>query len=323
MSGLDLSGMRADNTVMNLLPKLVVVVGPSGVGKTAISLEVAREFGGEIVNGDATAMYRYLNIGSAKPTLRERCDIAHHLIDIAAPDEIITVGQYQQLAYAAIDDILDRGKCPLLVGGSGLYIQAVVEGYMIPPVPPDDDLRWTLAREIEKRGHIWLQGVLRNLDPIAANVIDPANTRRLIRAIEVCRATGQPISSFWEKRDVRYFPVMVGLTRPLPELFARIDIRVDIMLQQGLVHEVESILDMGYAPNVGALTAIGYREVVSYLHGKITLDAAISQIKQATRRLARRQIRGWFRSDDPRIHWFDVSIPDSVWCVAGFLASYC
>lgn len=321
MSSPDFSGMLSANPLVNSLPKLVVVVGPSGAGKTKLSVEIARRFSGEIVNGDATALYRHLSIGSAKPTPLERREVPHHLIDVAAPDETITVAQYQQLAYRAIDDILSRGKCPLLVGGSGLYVRAVTEGYRIPLVPPNHQLRQTLTREAEERGHVWLHGLLRSLDPMAATCIDPTNVRRVIRAIEVCLATGQPISGFWKERDIRYASVIVGLTRPLEELFARIDLRVDHMLQEGLVDEVRSILDMGYAPDSSALSAIGYKEVIRYLQGKIALDVAVRQIKQATRRLARRQLRGWFRLDDAHIHWFDVDSPNAVCCIERLLAS--
>lgn len=313
--------MQSTSAMVDPLPKLVVVVGPTGVGKSRISLELAREFDGEIVNGDATAMYRHLDIGSAKPTLQERSKIPHHLIDIASPDENITVAQYQQLAYKAIDDILSRGKHPFLVGGSGLHIRVVIEGYKLPSVPPNHQLRQMLARETETRGYVWLHDLLRNLDPMAATRIDPTNTRRVIRAIEVCKVTGQPISIFWKRREVRYAPIIIGLIRPIEELFERINLRVDLMLREGLVDEVKSILDMGYMPGSPALLAIGYKELVPYLRGNIDLDSVAHQIKRATRRLARRQMRGWFRLDDVRIKWFDVSSPSAIGLIQDLLAS--
>lgn len=303
------------------LPKLVVVVGPSGVGKTSVSLELAREFDGEIINGDATAMYRYLDIGSAKPTLQERSEIPHHLIDIASPDVSLTVAQYQQLAYNAIDGVLSRGRCPFLVGGSGLYVRVVVEGYKIPSVPPNRQLRQTLAGEAERRGHTWLHDLLFSLDPIAATRIDPTNTRRVIRAIEVCKRTGHPISILWKQHEVRYDPIIIGLIRPLEELFARIDVRVGLMLQEGLADEVKSILDMGYEPDCPALQAIGYKELIPYLQGSLDLDSVAHKIKRATRRLARRQMRGWFRLDDARINWFDVSNSRAICAIQELLTS--
>jgi tRNA dimethylallyltransferase len=313
--------MLLENTVFNPLPKLVVLVGPSGVGKTRISLDLAREFNGEIVNGDVTALYRYLDIGSAKPTINERLEVPHHLIDIATPDENLTVAQYQQLAYTVIEDIISRGKCPFLVGGSGLYIHSVVEGYKIPPVLPNYQLRQELTIEAEKKGHVWLYELLRSLDPVAANNIDPTNIRRVIRAIEVCQTTGQPISVFWKQREVRYTPIIIGLNRPVEELFERINLRVDSMFKEGLVDEVKSILSMGYKPDSPALLSIGYKEVVDYLQGNITLNLATDEIKRATRRLARRQMSGWFSLDDPRIKWLDVSNPDTIYRIQEYLVS--
>ncbi len=314
--------MLSENTIVNTLPKLVVLVGPSGVGKTSISLDLAREFNGEIVNGDATAIYRFLNIGSAKPKLLERSEVPHHLIDIATPDENITVARYQQIAYETIDDIISRGRHPFLVGGSGLYMRAVIEGYKIPPVPPNHELRRSLSIEAEQKGHLWLYELLRSIDPVAANSIDPQNIRRVIRAIEVCQATNQPISVFWKQREARYAPIIIGLTRPPEELFARINFRVDIMFQEGLVDEVKSILDAGYPPESPTLLSIGYKEIIAYLQGKITLDLAVYEIKRATRRLARRQMSGFFSLDDIKIKWFDISNSNAVRTIQEYLLSH-
>ena len=321
MSNLDFLNLPLESTTVELLPKLVVIVGPSGVGKSGVSLELAREFSGEIVNGDATSMYRYLDIGSAKPTLPERRRIPHHLIDIVSPDEIITVAQYQQLTYKSIDDIFSRNKQPFLVGGSGLYVRSIIEGYRIPPAPPDHHMRKSLEGEAEKRGYVWLHELLCSLDPLAAANIAPTNIRRVIRAIEVCKTTGQPISLFWKQRKARYKSVIIGLTQPIEELFERINLRVDHMLQEGLVDEVKSILDMGYNPDSPALLSIGYKEIIQYLQGYVTLDSAIHKIKQATRRLARRQMSGWFRQDDTNINWFDISNPHAISHIKNYLMS--
>jgi tRNA dimethylallyltransferase len=224
---------------------------------------------------------------------------------------VVAVAEYQHLAYAAIDDILARGRTPFLVGGSGLYIQAVVRGYQFPQVPPDPPLRQALEKEAQVRGNEWLHAQLAAVDPVAAEKTHPNNVGRVIRALEVHRATGVPISEFWRSRQVRYDPILIGIIRDRERLYQRIDLRVEQMLAGGLVREVEQILNEGYSADSPALAAIGYKELVPHLQGRVDLDTVAVEIKRATRRFVRQQLNTWFRPDDARITWFDVDAPDT------------
>lgn len=290
--------------------KLVVIVGATAVGKTRISLDMATAFGGEIVSGDATAMYRFLDVGSAKPTPVERCEVRHHLVDVADPDELVSVSDYQEMAYGAIDDIIARGGVPFLVGGSGLFMRSVMEGYCFPPTVPDIQFREALEADAAARGGEWLHGKLSEVDPAAAARIHPNNIRRMVRALEVFEDTGKPISYYWETREPRYECVTVGLERDRDELWKRIDQRVDAMFAKGLVVEVRGILERGYKATCPALRAIGYRQVVPHLYGEIDEKEALDSVKSGTRRLARQQLTSWFRRDDPGIEWFDAGAAD-------------
>jgi len=217
---------------------LIAIVGPTAVGKSELALRLAEEFGGEIVSADSRQIYRGLDIGTAKPTAEERQRVPHHLLDVVNPDEVLTLAQYQELAYAAIDDILARGKVPFLVGGTGLYIKAVVEGWSIPRVPPNERLRAELYRLAELEGPEALHARLREVDPAAAARIDPRNVRRVIRALEVCLTAGRPISQLQARRPPPYRILRIGLTMPREELYRRIDERADRMIARGLVEEV-------------------------------------------------------------------------------------
>jgi tRNA dimethylallyltransferase len=287
------------------LAPLIAIVGPTGVGKTEISLKLARRYGGEVVSADSRQIYRGLDIGTAKIGLAERAETPHHLIDVVDPDEVYTLAQYQRAAYAAIADIQARGRLPLLVGGTGLYVRAVLEGWGIPEVPPDPALREELESLARSQGRDALHARLRALDPIAAKRIDPRNVRRVIRALEVCLVTGEAISELQQAEAPPYRIMIIGLKRPRPVLYARIDRRVDRMMAQGLVQEVQALLEAGYSPELPALTGLGYRQIIGYLSGEMTLQEAIAEIKRQTRRFVRQQ-GTWFRLDDPRIRWFDL-----------------
>lgn len=286
-------------------PPLIAIVGPTAVGKTAVSLQLARQFEGEVVSADSRQIYRGLDIGTAKPTPAERAVAPHHLLDVVAPDQVFTLAQYQAAAYAAIADVHQRGRLPLLVGGTGLYVRAVLEGLAIPVAPPDEALRCELEAYAATAGSLALHGRLQALDPQAAQRIDARNVRRVIRALEVCLLTGQPISQLQQARPPAYRILRIGLTRPRPALYARIDRRVDAMLAQGLVDEVRGLLQAGYSPQLPALTGLGYRQIIQYLRGELTLEQAVAAIKQQTRRYVRQQ-GAWFRLDDERIRWFDL-----------------
>ena len=288
------------NTAMTQSP-LIAVLGPTAVGKTAISLQLAQQFGGEIVSADSRQIYRGLDIGTDKADSATRAAIPHHLIDVVAPDEVLTLAEYQRLAYAAINDIHRRGRLPLLVGGTGLYVRAVLEGLGIPEVAPDEALR----AELEAEGAEALHARLAALDPVAAGRIDARNVRRVIRALEVCIATGRPISELQAATPPPYRTLRIGLTRPRAALYARIDQRVDEMLARGLLAETQRLLDAGYSPQLPALTGLGYRQMIQYLHGEASYDEAVAAIKQQTRRFVRQQYT-WFRLDDPRIRWLDL-----------------
>ncbi len=287
------------------LIRLVVIIGPTAVGKTALAVQLAEKFGGEIVGADSRQVYRLMDIGTAKPTAEERARVPHHLVDIVAPDETLTLAQYKQMAMEAIADMHARGPLPFLVGGTGLYLKAVLEGWTIPEVGPNLALRQQLEAEAQTLGHAHLHKILQSADPIAAQKIDPRNTRRVIRALEVCYTTGQPISSRQRKMPPPYRTLQIGLTMPRGQLYRRIDERVDAMMAQGLLDEVKQLLALGYDESVPALSGFGYKQLIAYLRGELSLEAAVQQIKTETRRFVRRQY-AWFPLDDPNILWLDA-----------------
>ena len=280
---------------------LLVLVGPTAVGKTALSLHLARRFDGEIISADSRLFYRGMDIGTAKPTPAERAAAPHHLLDLCDPDETISLGQYQRLAYRAIDDVLTRGRLPILVGGTGQYVLAVVEGWGIPEVAPRPALRAAL----EGLGEAELARWLAALDPAAAGRIDSRNVRRVVRALEVTLVTGRPISELQRKTPPPYDVLIIGLLMKRQSLYARIDARVDAMMAAGLLDEVRRLRDAGYSRDLPSMSGLGYRQLLAYLDGEMSLEAAVERIKFETHRFARQQAT-WFRRDDPRIAWFDL-----------------
>jgi len=285
--------------------RLVAVVGPTGVGKSKLALRLAKALDGEIVSADSRQVYRYMDIGTAKPTPQEQASVPHHLIDILEPDEDFSLAQYQQLAYKAIADINERQKLALLVGGSGLYIWSVLEGWKIPAVAPDPKFRRRLEAKAASGEEEELYQELVRLDPAAAQKIDPRNVRRTIRALEVHRSAEIPISKLQGKAAPSLNTVIIGLTAERPELYRRIDLRVDEMIKRGLADEVKQLLDRGYDANLPAMSGIGYKQITTFLKGKLTLADAVQQTKFETHRLARHQY-SWFRLKDVRIGWFDI-----------------
>jgi len=284
---------------------LVVILGPTAVGKTEIALELAEHFEGEIVSADSRLFYRGMDIGTAKPTAEELLRVPHYLIDIAEPDETWSLALFQAEANRVIQRIYARHRMPFLVGGTGQFVRAIIEGWKIPPAQPNPRLRALLNQWADNVGARELHMKLYKLDPEAANSIDPSNVRRTIRAIEVIFTTGKRFSEQRISEQKLYRPLLLGLNRPRAELYNRIDDRIAKMLDKGLIDEVQQLLDAGYSPELPTLSAIGYGEVVAYLQGKITLDEAILLIKRRTREFVRRQAN-WFKENDPDIHWFQV-----------------
>ncbi len=301
---------------------LVALLGPTAVGKTALSLDLAARFNGEIVSADSRLIYVGMDIGTAKPTQVERARVPHHLIDVCTPDVPLSVAEYQRLAYAAIDAIHRRGRVPFLVGGTSLYVRAVVEGLRIPEVPPNLQLRAELERVLAEEGRAALFAQLQQLDPATAAVIDAQNPRRVLRALEIVMTTGQSKTALEGASPPPYTLLQLGLMRPRDELYARIDARVEAMVEEGLVAETEALLAAGYAPTLPAMTSLGYREIAAYLRGEMTLAAAIARIQIETHRFVRHQMT-WFRKM-PNVIWFDLSDESApakiAACVAEFLA---
>ena len=285
---------------------LLVVVGPTAVGKTALSLGLAESLDGEIVSADSRLFYRGMDVGTAKPTLEERARVPHHLIDIATPDETVGLAEFQERAYSAIADIHARGRLPLLVGGTGQYVRAVVEGWRIPRVPPDFVLRAELEAQAGREGATALHARLGQLDPAAAQRIDPRNVRRVIRALEVCLITGRPISEQQRKQPPPYPILQVGLTMERAALYARADRRVEAMMAANLEDEVRRLALAGYGWRLPAMSGLGYVQFRPYFEGRATLDEVVAEIKRATHRFIRHQYN-WFRLSDPAIQWFDVT----------------
>jgi len=285
--------------------KLVAIVGPTAVGKSQLALFLARLFQGEIVNADSRQVYRYMDIGTAKPSLEERKLVPHHLIDIVNPDEEFNLAIYQDLAYRTIAEIHERGRLPILVGGSGLYVWAVLEGWQIPATPPNHQLRRELESKARAEGCYALYHQLMKIDPLAAKTIDPRNIRRVIRALEVSMK-GIPISQLWKKDPPPLSPLIIGLTMERRELYHRIDARVEYMIKLGWVEEVKKLLERGYALNLPSLSSLGYKEIGKYVMGEIDLSTAIQHIKVKTHQFARRQY-AWFKLSDPRIKWLEAT----------------
>ena len=286
-------------------PPLIVVVGSTAVGKTSLSLELCERFNGEIIGADSRQIYRQMDIGTAKPTSAEQERVPHHLIDICDPDEPLTLAEYQRLAYNTIDEIHRRNNIPFLVGGTALYIRAVVEGLRIPEVPPDPALRVELEAYLAEEGRDALFQRLKSADPATAAVIDGKNPRRVLRALEIYLLTGKSKISLEGKTPPPYRILLIGLSRERKSLHERIDRRVELMLEEGLVEETQRLLAADYDLRLPAMTSLGYREIQAFLAGELTLSEATSKLKTETHRYVRHQETWWRKLDN--IHWFEMN----------------
>ena len=284
---------------------LVALVGPTAVGKTDLSIRLAMDIKGEVVSADSRQIYRGMDVGTAKASAEERRLVPHHLIDVLEPDELLTLAQYQDAAYRVIDDILGRGGIPLLVGGTGLYVRAVLEGLGIPRVPPNPELRSELYARAKCEGGDVLHRWLAEVDPQAAKAIDARNVRRVIRALEVYLEAGERISELQQAAPPPYRILRIGLTMDRARLYERIDERVERMLAAGQVDEVRGLMARGYDLSLASMSGVGYRQIVYYLQREVDLVEAVRLIKHATHRFVRQQYN-WFRLDDAAITWFDA-----------------
>ena len=276
------------------------------MGKTEAAIQLAERVSGEIVSADSRQVYRGMDIGTAKPSAEQRARVPHHLIDVVDPDETLSLAQYQAAALSAIDDIFRRGGQPLLVGGTGLYVKAVTEGLRIPAVPPHPDVRAELETRAAQEGKLALYDELRRVDPAAAARIDPRNVRRTIRALEVYRLSGRRFSDLGTARRPPYPIVAIGLTMPRPDLYRRIDARVDAMIAAGLIEETRQLAQC-YDWSLPAMSGLGYRHIGRFLRGECSREEAIAAMKRDTRRFVRRQYN-WFRLADARIRWLDATL---------------
>lgn len=290
---------------------IIAVAGPTAVGKTKFAIMLAQEFDGEVVSCDSMQLYKFMDIGSAKPTPGEMMLAKHHLVDLIDPRDEFSVAQYQKLAKAAIKDILDRGKTPIISGGTGLYLNSLLYDMDFSSAPGDNSYRDELTEIAEKDGREALHKMLEEQDSTAAAAIHPNNTKKIIRALERLKEGEGRIKQFSditsETKD--YETVLIGLTRERAELYDRINKRVDILMDEGLLEEVKGLADMGLTKENISMKGIGYKELMDYLDGISTLDAAIDTIKKNTRHYAKKQLT-WFRRYD-KIKWFDISNFDS------------
>jgi len=285
---------------------VIAIVGPTAVGKSELALHLAQYFPLEIISADSRQVYRYMDIGTNKPSLAERALVPHHIIDVIDPDQDFSLATYHRLALEALAAIQQKGKLPLLVGGSGLYVWSLVEGWRIPQVPPDREMRRRLEARAEQEDGQSLHSELEGIDPAAAATISPRNIRRVVRALEIYYTTGQPPSQLQRKEEPGFPILVIGLTQERSQLYRRIDGRADRMIQQGLVEEVQQLMEKGYSPLLPSMSGIGYKQIVQFLRGEMTLSEAVDKIRHETHRLARHQY-AWFWLSDSRIRWFDVT----------------
>lgn len=285
---------------------VILLAGPTGVGKTDLSLDMAATLETEIINADSMQVYRYMDIGSAKPSAEEQARIPHHLIDVVDPDESFDAARYLSLARPIVDALHRQGKIPLVVGGTGLYMKALEKG-ICPGAPGDDRVREALLREVAERGLADLHDELRRVDPASGRRIHINDRQRIVRALEVYRLTGRPLSEWQEQHSFQhsaYGTVKIFLHREREDIYDRIDRRVYAMMEQGFLDEVQGLLDRGYGPHLKPMQSLGYKQLVRRLLGEITIEEAIYQIQRETRHYAKRQMT-WFRGD-PEFQWIDA-----------------
>lgn len=301
---------------------VIVLLGATAVGKTELSIELARAIGAEIISVDSRLLYRGMDIGTAKPSRAEMDGIAHHLIDVAEPSERWSLSRYLDMVKGTIAEMHSAGKIPLLVGGTGQYLVALVEGWQPPPKADDPGFRASLRELASTQGEAALHARLREIDPDTAERIDERNVRRVIRALEIHHVTGAIPSEQRRKTPPDYSFLLLGLRRDRAELYDRIDERIEAMLSSGLVEEVSNLIARGADPESSALSAIGYRQIAAYLQGKYDLDTAVAKIQRLTRQFVRRQ-DNWFRRLEPDIYWFtpgEVTLQEVVALVRNWLS---
>lgn len=286
---------------------LIIILGPTAVGKTELSLELAEKINAEIISADSMQIYKEMNIGTAKVSEKIRNKIPHHMIDIINPDENFSVADYQEYVDNLIPKIINKNKIPLMVGGTGLYINAVVEGFMLPEMEPDYDLRNELRQKAKKHGNLYVHNILKDIDPPLAEKLHPNDLRRVIRGIEIYKLTGKTKSYYKNKQDNkedRYKTLKVGLKREREELYDRINIRVEKMIEEGLIDEVKRI-EKKYNLSKTSHQALGYKEILSYLNDEYDLEEAKRIIKRDSRHYAKKQL-SFFKRDE-KINWFNLS----------------
>ncbi len=298
----------ADNNPPSAGAPLVCVVGPTGVGKTALAVALARTFDGEIINADSRQAYRGMTLGTAKPSDTDRAAVPHHLVDILDPQENFGLGLFLDYAGAALRDIRSRDRLPIVCGGTGQYVWALAEGHTIPAAPPDPLFRAKLEAAAEEQGADALHRRLEAIDPARAFALDPRNVRRVIRALEIHHITGRRPSEMQPAAIAAANVLILGLTMPREALYRRIDDRLERMMEEGFVPEVEKLLAAGLLPGQGPMNSPGYRELGQYLNGELSMEEAVRRAKTQTHRLARRQY-AWFKLSDPRINWLDAAGP--------------
>ena len=289
---------------MIIIKDLIVITGPTASGKTAMSVELAKILGAEIVNADSMQIYKYMDIGTAKPDMEERQGIPHHLIDIAEPDEQFSVARYCECAKEAIDAVHAKGKPVVMVGGTGLYVDSLVNNIQFSEIDADDEYRAKMDALADEKGNEYLYNMLCEIDPVSGAKISVSDRKRIIRALEVYHLTGKTIT--WHNEQSRSVPspyntTMFAIDVDREVLYDKINRRVDIMMEKGLLNEVKNIINMGIKRDFTSMQAIGYKEIAEYLDGEITLDEAIDKIKQGSRRYAKRQL-SWYRRNE-KINW--------------------
>ncbi len=298
------------------MSKVLFIVGPTGVGKTAVSLELAKRLDAEIVSADSRQVYRYMNIGTAKPSPEQLAAVPHHFIDIVNPDEYYSAGQFGHEARQVIADIFARGKQPLVVGGSGLYIRALVDG-LFEPKSADDTIKGALKEEARHMGIRAMYEKLQRIDPATAKRLHPTDTQRILRALEVYQITGRPFSEYLKipPQPAEFEPVFIGLFLERRKLYDRIEARVDAMIAAGFMEEVKDLQQRGYGPHLNALRTVGYKEAFLHLANELSYAEMINRFKQKSRNYAKRQLT-WFRKD-PRVQWVDAGSYASITDLAG------